>query len=96
MTTPNAAGLSVAVDAQALRPLITTVVEIGCFVQLLAIAVDGLLRVESLRDDEYVMEEDGHGWAGLRTRRRLRTGSKVRVIVTAVNPVEGLVDLALA
>ena len=42
------------------------------------------------------MEDDGHAWRGRRTGRRLRTGAHVRVLVTAVNPIEGLVDLALA
>jgi hypothetical protein len=42
------------------------------------------------------MEEDGHAWRGQRTGRRLRTGAHLRVIVTAVNPIEGLIDLALA
>jgi exoribonuclease R len=60
------------------------------------VAVDGLLHVDALRDDEYLMEEDGHAWRGRRTGRRLRTGSRLRVVVTAVNPIEGLVDLALA
>ena len=76
--------------------LITTVVEFGCFVQLLEIAVDGLLHIDNLRDDDYAMDEDGHAWTGRRKRRRLRTGSHVRVIVTAVNPIEGLIDLELA
>ena len=80
---------------QSFLGLITTVVEFGCFVQILDIAVDGLLHVDSLRDDEYVMDDDGHAWVGRRTRRALRTGRHVRVIVTAVNPIEGLVDLAL-
>ncbi len=76
--------------------LITTVVEFGCFVQILEVTVDGLLHIDSLRDDEYVMDESGHAWVGRRHRRRLRTGSHVRVTVTAVNPIEGLIDLALA
>jgi ribonuclease R len=75
--------------------LITTVTETGCFIQLLAVGIDGLLRIEHLRDDEYVMEEDGHAWLGLRKKRRLRTGSHIKVIVTGVSPVEGLVDLSL-
>ena len=81
---------------QSFRGLITTVVEFGCFVQILDAAVDGLLHLDNLRDDEYVMEDDGHAWRGKRTGRRLRTGSHVRVVVTAVNPIEGLIDLALA
>jgi ribonuclease R len=81
---------------QVFQGLITTVVEFGCFVQILDVAVDGLLHLDNLRDDEYVMEEDGHAWRGRRSGRRLRTGSHVRVMVTAVNPIEGLIDLALA
>jgi ribonuclease R len=81
---------------QTFRGLITTVVEFGCFVQILDVTVDGLLHLDNLRDDDYEMEEHGHGWRGRRTGRRLRTGSHVRVIVTAVNPIEGLVDLDLA
>jgi len=81
---------------QTFRGLITTVVEFGCFVQILDAAVDGLLHVDALRDDLYVMEEDGHGWRGRHSGRRLRTGSHIRVVVTAVNPIEGLIDLTLA
>jgi ribonuclease R len=81
---------------QTFQGLITTVVEFGCFVQILDVAVDGLLHVDSLRDDQYVMEQDGHGWRGRRSGRRLRTGTHLRVMVTAVNPIEGLVDLVLA
>ncbi len=76
--------------------LITTVVEFGCFVQLLDVSVDGLLHVDSLRDDDYEMDESGHAWIGRRYRRRLGTGSHIHVIVTAVNPIEGLIDLDLA
>jgi ribonuclease R len=81
---------------QTFQGLITTVVEFGCFVQILDVAVDGLLHVDNLRDDEYVMEDNGHAWRGRRSGRRLRTGAHVRVMVTAVNPIEGLIDLALA
>jgi ribonuclease R len=81
---------------QTFQGLITTVVEFGCFVQILDVAVDGLLHIDSLRDDQYVMEPDGHAWRGRRSGRRLRTGAHVRVVVTAVNPIENLIDLALA
>jgi ribonuclease R len=81
---------------QTFKGLITTVVEFGCFIQILDVAADGLLHIDSLRDDQYVMEDDGHAWRGRRSGRRLSTGAHVRVIVTAVNPIEGLIDLALA
>jgi ribonuclease R len=80
---------------QTFRGLITTVVEFGCFVQLLDVAIDGLLHLDNLRDDEYVMEDHGHGWRALGSGRSLRIGTEVRVIVTSVNPIEGLIDLDL-
>jgi ribonuclease R len=76
--------------------LITTVTEFGCFVQLLALGVDGLLSLSSLRDDDYVMARDGGQWIGQRSKRRLAPGSRLRVVVAAVKPVEGLIDLGLA
>ncbi|NBW89360.1 MAG: ribonuclease R [Gammaproteobacteria bacterium] len=81
---------------QTFEGLVTTVVEFGCFVQLRGINVDGLLHLQSLRDDEYLLEPGGHAWRGRRTGRRLVIGASVRVIVTNANPVEGLVDLELA
>jgi ribonuclease R len=81
---------------QTFQGLITTVVEFGCFVQILGVAVDGLLHIDRLHDDSYEMTDDGHGWTGRRHGRRLRTGTKIRVVVTAANPIEGLIDLELA
>lgn len=80
---------------QTFRGLITTVVEFGCFVQIIDVGVDGLLHLDNLRDDEYVMEENGHAWRGRHSGRRLSTGSHVDVVVTSVNPIEGLIDLNL-
>jgi ribonuclease R len=81
---------------QTFRGLITTVVEFGCFVQIIDVGVDGLLHLDNLRDDEYQMEDGGHAWRGRRTGRRLSTGSHINVVVTTVNPIEGLIDLNLA
>jgi len=80
---------------QTFHGLITTVVDFGCFVQILEVAIDGLLHVDRLTDDSYEMESDGHGWVGRRHGRRLRAGAQVKVVVTAVNPIEGLIDLEL-
>ena len=55
--------------------LVTTVTEFGCFVQLLALGVDGLLALASLRDDDYQMARDGGQWIGQRSKRRLAPGS---------------------
>jgi ribonuclease R len=76
--------------------LITTVMEFGCFVQLLGFGVDGLLPLASLRDDEYQMAGDGAQWIGKHSKRRLAPGERLRVLVAAVKPVEGMIDLELA
>ena len=55
-------------------------------------SVIGMKRIFHL--DE--MEDDGLAWVGRRTGRRLRAGGHIRVVVTAVNPIEGLIDLELA
>ena len=81
---------------QTFEGLVTTVVEFGCFVQLLGIGVDGLLHLSALDDDQYLMTRDGGQWQGRRSGRKFGPGTRVRVRVASVNPVEGLVDLELA
>jgi ribonuclease R len=80
---------------QTFDAIITTVVDFGCFVQIVEAAADGLLHIDNLRDDEYVKDDALQAWVGVRSKRRLQLGAHVRVIVTAVNPVEGLIDLDL-
>lgn len=80
---------------QVFEGLITSVVDFGCFVQIIDAATDGLLHVESLQDDEYVKDDELQAWVGIHHKRRLKIGTHVRVVVKAVNPVEGLVDLDL-
>ncbi len=76
--------------------LITSVMEFGCFVQLLDVGADGLLSLAALRDDVYQMARGGGEWIGTHSGRRLRPGTRLRVIVAAVHPVEGRIDLELA
>jgi exoribonuclease R len=59
------------------------------------VAIDGLLHLDNLRDDEYLMDDHGTAWRGVAGGRNLRIGTEVRVIVTSVNPIEGLIDLDL-
>lgn len=80
---------------QTFQAVITTVVDFGCFVQIIEAMADGLLHLDNLRDDEYVKDDAQQAWIGQRSGRRLQLGTHVRVIVTAVNPVEGLIDLDL-
>jgi len=83
-------------SGQEFAALVTTVVEFGCFVQLLEVAADGLLHTAALADDIYEMDAGGHAWIGRKSKRRLGLGERIRVVVTNANPVEGLIDLELA
>jgi len=78
---------------QTFEGLVTTVVEYGCFVQLLGIGIDGLLRLEGAAAAGFEMERSGHAWRHPRLGLRLAIGDRIRVIVTNANPVEGQVDL---
>ena len=75
------------------RPVTTVMIALA----VLAVGVIStqLLRLEAMRDDDYVQERGGHAWVGQRSKRRLAIGTAVRVIVTNANPVEGLIDLEL-
>jgi ribonuclease R len=81
---------------QSFEGLVTTVVEFGCFIQLVDLAVDGLLHIDSMRGETFEMEDGGRAWRGGGTGLRLAPGTRLRVIVTSANPVEGLIDLELA
>jgi ribonuclease R len=76
--------------------MVTTVVEFGCFVQLLAVGVDGLLHVSALNDDDYQLSRDGAQWVGRRRKRCLAPGTRLKIVVTGVRPAEAMVDLELA
>ena len=81
---------------QSFAGMVTTVTEFGCFVQLLDVGADGLLHLTALKDDDYQMTRDGAQWLGKRRGRKLGPGTKLRVLVSGVKPVEGMIDLELA
>ena len=78
---------------QRFEGLITTVTEFGCFVQLLEVGVDGLLHMSAFGADDFQLARDGGRWLSRRTGLQLAPGQKIAVMVTAVRPVEGMVDL---
>jgi hypothetical protein len=63
---------------------------------LLEFGVDGLLPLASLQGDDYQMARDGGQWIGTHSKRRLAPGSRLRVVIAAVKPVEGMIDLEIA
>ena len=74
---------------------ISGVTAFGFFVLLDDYFVDGLVHVSSLDDDYYLFVEEQHALVGERTRRRFRTGDRVRVKVARVDIEERKIDFQL-
>jgi ribonuclease R len=74
---------------------ISGVTAFGFFVLLDDFFVDGLVHVSSLDDDYYLFIEEQHAMVGERTRRRFRTGDRVRVSVARVDIEERRIDFQL-
>jgi ribonuclease R len=74
---------------------ISGVTAFGFFVTLDAYFVDGLVHVNSLRDDFYRLLEGSYTLVGDRGRRRFRLGDRVRVQVVRVDKEARHVDFTL-
>jgi ribonuclease R len=64
---------------------ISSVTAFGFFVLLDDFFIDGLVHISSIEDDYYLFVEEQYALIGERTRRRFRTGDRVRVRVAAVS-----------
>jgi ribonuclease R len=56
----------------------------GLFVELTELFVEGLVPIDSLRDDRYTWRENTHEIAGERHGRRFRAGDRVQVILDRI------------
>jgi ribonuclease R len=56
----------------------------GLFVELTDLFVEGLVPIDSLRDDRYTWRENTHEIVGDRTGRRFRAGDRVEVILDRI------------
>lgn len=76
--------------------LVTGVEPFGLFVQGIALPAEGLVRAESLVDDYYVFDREGHCLAGRRSGRTYRLGDKLRVAVARVDLERRTLDFRLS
>ena len=74
---------------------ISGVAAYGFFVTLDTYFVDGLVHVNSLRDDFYQLDRDAYAIIGERGQRRYRIGDSVRVQVSRVDKEARHVDFSL-
>ena len=56
----------------------------GLFVELTDLFVEGLVPIDSLRDDRYTWRENTHEIVGERSSRRFRAGDHVQVILDRI------------
>jgi ribonuclease R len=75
--------------------VISGVTHFGIFVELQDIYVEGLVHVNSMRDDHYKHDATHYTLTGERTGQILRLGDKVEVSVQAVNLDDRKIDFAL-
>jgi len=74
---------------------ISGVAAFGFFVTLERYFVDGLVHVNSLRDDFYRLQQESYALVGDRGRRSYQLGDRVRVQVTRVDKEARHVDFLL-
>ena len=75
---------------------VSGVTTFGIFVLLDEYYVEGLVHVNSLMDDYYLLREDEYALVGERTGRRFRLGDASRVQVSRVDRLERKIDFVLA
>jgi ribonuclease R len=74
---------------------VSGVTTFGIFVLLDDYFVDGLVHVNSLQDDYYVLREEEYALVGERTGRRFRLGDPLSVQVARVDRLERRIDFVL-
>jgi len=74
---------------------IVSVLKFGFFVELDAYPIEGLVRVETLADDQYRFVETQRALVGLRKRQRYRLGDRVLVEATDVSLERRQIDFRL-
>ncbi|RUM31560.1 MAG: ribonuclease R [Aquifex sp.] len=75
--------------------IITGVVSFGFFVELEENLVEGLVKINTLTDDEYIFDEPAHRLVGVRTGKVFRLGDHVKVRCVAVDEERARVEFEL-
>jgi ribonuclease R len=68
------------------------VTDFGVFV-VLDNGVEGMIRLEALRDDHYRYDPEGLALVGQRSKRRIRIGDELEVTIVAANPAARQIDM---
>lgn len=75
-----------------MEAVVTGVESYGIFVEGVDLPAEGLVRVETLRDDRYYFDRAAHTLSGHRAGNTFRLGDLLRVAVAGVDPVRREID----
>ncbi len=76
--------------------LVLNPTKFGLFVELTDLFVEGLVPIDTLRDDRYVFRESTHEIVGERLGRRFRAGDRVQVILDRILAQERRLQFSIA
>jgi ribonuclease R len=76
--------------------LVLNPTKFGLFVELTDLFVEGLVPIDTLRDDRYTWRENTHEIIGERTGRRFRAGDRVQVILDRILAQERRLQFSIA
>ena len=76
--------------------LVLNPTKFGLFVELTDLFVEGLVPIDTLRDDRYTFRENTHEIVGDRTGRRFRAGDRVQVILDRILAQERRLQFSIA
>jgi ribonuclease R len=76
--------------------LVLNPTKFGLFVELTDLFVEGLVPIETLRDDRYTFRENTHEVIGDRTGRRFRAGDRVQVVLDRILAQERRLQFSIA
>ena len=71
--------------------VISSVLSFGVFVELPNL-IEGLIKIEDLKDDEYVFDENSFSLKGVRTKKIYRLGDKIEIVVKNANKEMKTID----
>lgn len=75
--------------------IISSVAKFGVFVLLRQYDIDGLIKVENLGDDYFEYDENTLTLVGQKSGKKFSLGDTLRVLVSAVDTIEGKIDFLL-
>ncbi len=75
--------------------IVSGVTEFGVFVELLEFFVEGMIRVNEISSDYFILSDAGHALVGKKSGLSFSIGDRMRVAVESVNLSEGRIDFRL-